>query len=178
MTTQPGRSRRAALVLCLGALVAACGGAAATTPNAPSLAPAAAASTGPSAAPDATMAGPTTFAAWNERQGFGGGAGVLEIQKGAHWLQENPVAPDRAQWADWWSATVDALALWLDVHPATPCWATFHDTARQALTRIQGDFVLIRAAVSKDQLVPQDAAGDMITAADSLGALQPGSSCP
>jgi len=181
MITKPGRRRRAgvlaALVICAGALVVACGGGAATS-RAPSLASAALASPGPTVRPNATMAGPTTLAAWTERQGFGGGAGIVEIQKGAHWLQENPVAPDRAEWADWWSATVDALAVWLDSHPATPCWTAYHDAVRQALARIQDDFVPIRAAVAKDGLVPPEAVSDMVTAADAIGALQPSSSCP
>jgi hypothetical protein len=124
------------------------------------------------------MAGPTTLAAWNDRQGFGGGSGMVEIQKGAHWLKENPWAADRSNWADWWSATVDGLAAWLDIHPATPCWTAYHASARQALARIQGDFVPIRTAFANGGYAPAASASDLVSTADALIALQPAPSCP
>lgn len=124
------------------------------------------------------MAGPTAFAAWTARQGFGGGSGLAEVQKGADWLNRNPGASDRASWVDWWSSTADGLVFWLDTHPATPCWTAYHDAARQALGRIHDDFALIRRAVGEGNNVPGATIVHMLATATNLVALEQPADCP
>jgi hypothetical protein len=169
---RPSRARHLLPLLLLGATIAigACGAA-------PAAATQSDGRRAPTPSPNATMAGPTPFAAWTARQGFGGGAGIAEVQKGAAWLLANTGASDRATWTEWWSGMADGLAFWLDVHPATECWAAFHETARQAIGRIQDDFVPIRTAVGAGKNVPGEPATDMVKAAAELVALKQPTGC-
>ena len=101
---QTGGRRRlvvATMTLAVALLGAACSGASAA----------------PAATPSATAAadtGPVSFARWTGRQGFGGGSGTSEIQKGAHWLQENAFASDRQSWMEWWASLSADLKTWLE----------------------------------------------------------------
>ena len=61
-----------ASIVALTLLLAACGGSPAS--------PAPSAATG-TASPAASVAGPTDFAAWTERQGFGGSSGLNNVAK-------------------------------------------------------------------------------------------------
>jgi hypothetical protein len=90
----------------------------------------------PTATPAPTPTnGPTAYAAWVARQGFGGDAGLANVKKLAIWLGENArvVTPyqlngDRSD--------IDLLAAWLDDHPATACWADVHDALRNDLAML------------------------------------------
>ena len=132
----------------------------------------------PTATPNATMAGPTSLSAWTDRQGYGGGSGIAEVQKGADWLHRNTGAPDRASWTDWWSSLTDGLVFWLDTHPATDCWAAYHEAVTQALGHIQDEFRPIRAAVNAGANVPGAPISDMLDAANALVALEQPADCP
>ena len=131
----------------------------------------------PTVRPSPTMAGPTSYADWVARQGFGGSSGLREIAKGAHWLQSNAGASDAAEMAWWWNDSVEMLQLWLDTHPATPCWADLHEHMRTGLADVHATLATMRATLDAGQPRPQDAASHLVEVADELLAVPDPAGC-
>lgn len=172
MTAQSSRAVRhgartaAALVLCLA--LGACGRAGSTTSPSPS----------PTSDPSPRGTnGPTTWAAWVERQGFGGGSGLREIVKGSAWLHENG---SRAAAYDvtFWGQLATSLGRWLDTHPATECWADYHAAIRSVLSRMEPEFASLQQIADASRPLPAEATAALASlGADAAAALAP-EDCP
>jgi hypothetical protein len=113
------------------------GCAAATGAAAPAATPAAKPTTAaaPTHAVTATPAGPTEYALWIERQGFGGSSGLRQGVNEAEWIRDHAFGATLFDVED--SAKhADRLARWLDEHAPTECWAEYHATVRATLGRL------------------------------------------
>lgn len=165
----PSILRVAAPALLAASLIAGCQAASGSAPSA---------TRPPTAAPAPTVQAATPFAAWTARQGFGGGSGLVEIGKGAHWLRENVGASDAASWASWWNGTATNLASWLEQHEPTSCWAEYHAAVSAGMARALADLAAIQAALDAGKSLPLDASDAFVTEADALEALRPPANCP
>lgn len=110
----------------------------------------------PPPAESPAAAGPTDFAAWTARQGFGGSSGLTEIHKYVAWVGDNPGEVTAGLVAVEAIPVVDSLAAWLDSHPATACWAEYRDAVRADLATIQDGYAAIRSAVAAGKAMPAD----------------------
>lgn len=136
-----------------------------------------AATTAGSAAPSAaTVAGPTDYAAWVERQGFGGSAGLANVAKLAHWVQDNPGEQTAWQAGDD-AAQITSLISWLDAHPATSCWADYHDTVRSLLNSLTVSYAATKVELAAGRQIPSDMVASMIAVADKAKAMAPPAGC-
>jgi hypothetical protein len=125
----------------------------------------------PTAAP--TLAGPTDFAAWIERQGFGGSSGLNNVNKLAGWLV-NHATEVRVFDLDQDGGDVAKLLAWLDTHPATDCWADYHAAVRASLEAIAAGYATTRVAVEAGKPAPAEVIGPMYQeATKALGLPRP-----
>jgi hypothetical protein len=154
--------------------VAGCSSAGGATPvpatSAPVLTPSATA-----AAP--TPAGPTAYADWVARQGFGGSSGLNNVAKLAGWLTEHRYDVTAFD-LDGDHADVVRLVSWLDAHPATPCWVEYHATVRSLLQSIADAYVQADADLTTAGAVDATRAAAMSAAAAQASALPAPASCP
>jgi hypothetical protein len=110
----------------------------------------------PTAPASPSTAGPTDFAAWTARQGFGGSSGLNEVHKYVAWVGDNPGEVTAGLVDVEATPVVDSLAAWLDAHPATACWAAYRDAVRANLATIQDGYAAIRSAVAAGKAMPVD----------------------
>lgn len=135
---------RTSIALLAAALIlAACGGTPSPSPSA-----------APTAAP--SVAGPSAFADWTARQGFGGSSGVRMVNTLTAWLVDNSSQITVAN-LDGDVADIGHLVEWLDAHPATACWADYHAAMRASLVLIEDGYATARTAVVAGKLAPLDA---------------------
>lgn len=169
MTTVTLRPRPAIALLAAALALTACSGAA----PAPTATPAP--STPP--APTATASGgPVGYAAWVERQGFGGSSGLKEVAKETNWMRDNPVAVTAFD-IQTTQRLVDHLATWLDENPATACWVDYHATVRAALGRMHDAYVTAHDARAAGNQVPADVVTALVNDAGDADALPAPSGC-
>jgi hypothetical protein len=150
-----------------------CGGT--TTSSAPT-SPAGVASPSPGATGAETF-GPTPYSLWVNRQGFGGTSGVRQIAKGSEYLQEHTAA-EAAGDLMLWAALPGDLGEWLDQHPPTPCWATYHAAMREALRKVDVDFHEVVVLASAGSSVPTDLTARLAADVAGAEALQAPTNCP
>ena len=139
-TSRPSRVACLVLVIVVPLLLVAC---TATTgaaePSAVPMGAVPASPTPPRPAAAATAAaspgGPTDFALWIERQGFGGSSGLRQILKDAEWIRDNAFGATLFDVEDT-TRHARLLATWLDEHPATRCWTEYHAAVRGRLGRL------------------------------------------
>lgn len=135
------------------------------------------ASPGSPSDPAPTTAGPTLFAAWTERQGFGGSSGLRNVAKLAHWIQNNPgeVTP-----ADVASDTGDiaSLTAWLDTHPATACWTAYHEAVRASLAALNTGYATAKVSIDAGRFIPSDVVTTMVAEADNAATMATPPNCP
>jgi hypothetical protein len=166
--THARRISRLVLLLPSVAVLAAGCAAAAATPTPPTPTP---------AAPSPSSAGPTSFAEWTARQGFGGSSGLGIIRDNLLF-----VVGHRSQMTsydvDSDKADVTNLAGWLDLHPATACWADYHQAVRDGLARLADGYEQMRPDVEIGHPVPDKTATDLKALADSLVAMPQPAGCP
>jgi hypothetical protein len=155
-------------IVALTTLLAACGG----SPS--SGAPSAATTT---ASPQASVAGPTDFAAWTERQGFGGSSGLANVAKLVGWVRDHP--GDGSTWdIDDEAADIAALTAWLDTHPATSCWAEYHAAVRASLVSFAAGYAAARVEVQAGRSVPETVTTAMTADAQKATSLPAPAGCP
>lgn len=153
----------------LALAVAGCSGATSAPPTNPP------ASAAPSAAP--TDAGPVAFAAWTERQGFGGSSGLNNVKKLANWLAEHRFEARLFDVENDGQAVV-RLVTWLDANEPTACWSDFHATMRASLQGIADGYATVRIAVAAGQTPAEDVVAEIATAAAAAYAMAAPPNCP
>jgi hypothetical protein len=194
MPTVTLRSRTSLVMLAAALLLTACSGAATAPTGRPaSTTPAAATPTAiatPSAVPTPLPAasqaaaipeasasgGPVDYAAWVERQGFGGSSGLNEVAKETEWMRDHPieVTPFDIQTTQ---RFIDHLAAWLDQHPATACWADYHTTVRAALARMHDAYITAHDARAAGNQVAADVVAALVNDADNAARLAEPAGC-
>ena len=129
----------------------------------------------PTPAPTPTI-GPTEYAAWVARQGFGGSSGLANVRKLAVWLGENTATvtafdlnSDRSD--------IRALARWLADHPATACWAAYHQAAAADLATLDALYGKALDGIATGA-VSMDTARDAIAAAIAAADRPAPANCP
>ncbi len=153
-------------LLLAAVLVTGCGGAAA----APSFAPA-------TVAPPSSAAGPTSWAAWIDHQGFGAQSGPNEVRRMARYIAEH--GGDETLFnLDQDLELVAGIIAWLDAHPATACWADYHAQVRASLVTVQEGWTKARPEVDAGRLVPADVVASAIEAANAANDLAAPADCP
>jgi hypothetical protein len=174
------RSRVTTIVL-MSILAAGCGSAAPSVASVPpsSSTPVASLGVGASsiASPAPTAGGPTPFAAWIERQGFGGSSGLNNVVKLIHFVAERP-GEETTFNIDDETSDIEGLVTWLDSHPATPCWADYHAAVRSSLTKVLAAYAIGRKAVETGLPFPADVAASMVAEADQVLAVAGPTDCP
>lgn len=154
-------------IVVLTMLVAACGGS--PTSGAPS-------SATRTAPPQASIAGPTDYAAWTERQGFGGSSGLTNVTKLVKWIRDHP--GEETSWnIDDESADIANLTAWLDTHPATNCWAEYHAAVRASLASLTASYAAARVEVQAGRSVPDAVTTAMVAEAEKTTSLAPPAGC-
>jgi hypothetical protein len=166
-----GRRLRPGLLVASSLLAAACGAAAPSA--APAMTPADAATV-----PAEPSFGPTDFASWTARQGFGGSSGLNEMNKLVLWMGDNPRQITVAMLDEEELPSVTYLVRWLEQHPPTACWAEYHATALAALRTLEEDYATVRAAVAAGKSVPSDLATSMAEVAGTAYAMPAPANCP
>jgi hypothetical protein len=174
------------LTACSGAATAPTGGPASTTlpvptptavptPSAVST-PTAVASQAAASPQASASGGPVDYAAWVERQGFGGSSGLKEVAKETEWMRDHPseVTPFDIQTTQ---RFIDHLAAWLDEHPATPCWADYHTTVRAALGRMHDAYITAHDTRTAGNQVAADVVAALVNDADNAATLADPAGC-
>jgi hypothetical protein len=162
-TIAPTLATLAALIT----VIAACAGSPVARTDAPS--------GGPS--PTASVAGPTDFAAWTERQGFGGSSGLANVAKLVRWVRDHP--GEESSWnIDEETADISRLAAWLDTHPATACWADYHAAVRASLDALAAGYATARVDVQAGGIVPPSLIDAMVAEATKSEGLRAPAGCP
>ena len=167
------RSARSALtrqlvpgvILATSLLIGACSGAAA----APTVAPVTAAPPSP--------ARPTSWADWIDHQGFGAQNGPNEVRRLTRYLAEHAGATTLFDLDDD-IARVAGIVAWLDAHPATACWADYHDQVRAHLVTVRDGWTEARPEVEAGKLIPADVVASTDEAANAANDLPTPSDCP
>ena len=172
MITQSARGSRARRLLpgaaiAAAVLLAACGGASAT----PSAAPASIAVASPA------IAGPATWADWMAHQGFGAQNGPNEVRRLTRYLDEHAGATTLFDLDDN-IARVTGIVAWLDAHPATACWADYHDQVRAHLVTVQDGWVAARPEVEAGRPIPADTIASTDAAANAANDIPEPADCP
>jgi hypothetical protein len=117
--------------------------------------------------PAATASGgPVDYAAWVERQGFGGSSGLNEVAKETRWMRDNPTAVTAFD-IQTTQRLIDHLATWLDENPPTACWADYHDTVRATLGRMHDAYVTAHDTRAAGYYVPTDVVAALVSDADA-----------
>jgi hypothetical protein len=163
-----------ALAACTGSAGAAVSKASSAPVSAPAVAPSVAAS--PAAAPAASPGGPVDYAAWVERQGFGGSSGLHQVVNEVHFLHDRPVEVTQFD-LDNGLRLVDHLATWLDENPATACWADQHATIRAALGRLHDGYSAARDAAAAGKYVRVEVTKALVEQAEAAYALPAPTGC-
>ena len=114
-----------------------------------------------SAAP-AASGGPVEYAAWVERQGFGGSSGLHQLLNDVKFLQTNAYSAKLFD-VDEGAKLADHLSTWLDQNPPTACWADYHAAIRSDLGKIHDDFVPVHDNVAGGHSIPADVATALVT---------------
>ena len=78
----------------------------------------------------------------------------------------------------WWTSTASDLAAWLDMHPATDCWADYHAEVRAGLGRVLAELATVKAALDAKQVAQFDTTEALVKEADALFALPLPAGCP
>ena len=187
--------RRALGLAAVAVLLAACSGAAAPSATPPPTPVAATPALTPAATPSATAAatpaavessaasasaaasgGPVGYAAWVERQGFGGSSGLNEVAKETHWMQDHPTEVTAFD-IQTTQRFIDHLATWLDQNPATACWTEYHATVRATLGRMHDAYITAHDARAAGSYVPNDVAAALVKDAEAAESMPPPPGC-
>jgi hypothetical protein len=158
-------SRAAALMVAL--IVAGCGGSASGATRAP-------ASASPSPGP---TAGPTSYAAWIEREGFGGQSGLRGFKKAGDWVVQHPTE-ETSFMIDSDVGDIRRIVQWLDAHPPTSCWADYHAATRRSLETIVAAYAQLRISVEASQPPPLDIVAAIGAEGDTAFARPEPTNCP
>jgi hypothetical protein len=110
----------------------------------------------------AASGGPVDYAAWVERQGFGGSSGLHQLLNDVKFLQANGYAATLFD-VDDGAKLADHLATWLDRNPPTACWTDYHAAIRSDLGKIHDNFVLAHDNVAGGHSIPADVATKLVT---------------
>jgi hypothetical protein len=161
------RLRPAMLVAAV--VLAGCGGSVAASPTA---VPTAA---GPTAVP--TAAGPTRYAAWIEREGFGGQNGLRGFRKVGDWVAQHPTE-ETSFMLDSDAGDIRRIVQWLDAHPPTSCWADYHAATRRSLETIVAAYTQLRISVEASQPPPLDVVATIGAEGDTAFARPEPTNCP
>jgi len=102
------------------------------------------------------------YAAWVERQGFGGSSGLHQLLNDVKFLQANAYSVTLFD-VDDGAKLADHLATWLDQNPPTACWADYHAAIRSDLGKIHDDFVPVHDNVAGGHSIPGDVATALVT---------------
>jgi hypothetical protein len=185
MPTVTPRLRPSLAIVAAVLLSAACSGAA-VTPGTASVAPSSGGSTPAPRSPASSAAaespaatgsgGPVDYAAWIERQGFGGSSGLNELAKETHWMQDHP-AEVTAFDIQTTLRLADNLASWLDEHAPTACWADYHAEVRATLHGMHDAYVTAAAARTAGNNVPTDVVVGLVKDADTVHGLADPAGC-
>ncbi len=170
---QPSRARRRlpGAILAAACLVAACGGAGAASSVAPASAP-------PSmSSPTLAVAGPTSWRAWIDHQGFGASVGPNEVRRMARYIAEHGGSASAFD-LDQDIQLVTGIIAWLDAHPATPCWADYHDELRVRMVTVRDAWTSARPDVEAGGLVPADIVLAVSDAANAANDMPAPTDCP
>ena len=116
--------------------------------------------------PPAASGGPVDYAAWVERQGFGGSSGLHQLLNDVKFLQANAYAATLFD-VDDGAKLADHLATWLDQNPPTACWADYHAAIRSDLGKIHDDFAPAHDNVAGGHSIPADVATKLVTEAQA-----------
>lgn len=155
--------------LLVALLVAGCTAAAPATPS-----PAAAT---PAVTPIPTAAGPTAFADWIAREGFGGSSGLSNVNKLVIYLNEHSTSYGLYD-IDADAADVASLLAWLDAHPATACWTAYHASVTASLQTLVADYAAVHTAVAAGGTPPIAVLVAMAAESAAAKALPAPPSCP
>jgi hypothetical protein len=169
----PGTWRRSLRTCALAAIAAlllvGCGGGGPAAPTTP------VATAAPSVTP--TLAGPASYGDWVARQGFGGSSGLNNVRKLAKWVTENKASATPFDLtAD--QRDIKGLIEWLDAHPATPCWAAFHETMVGRLATLVAEYDRAIVARSAGNAVPDTTADAILSTAQAAFDEPAPSACP
>jgi len=146
------------LMLGIGGVTAACGSIAASPSTAPTTSP----------SPSSTSAGPTSFADWMTRQGFGGSSGLQQVARSADYVVEHPGEETLFSIDEEDLPTIDGLLKWLDSHPATECWSDYHAAVRAGLVGVRDGYLKAREAVVAGATFPSELAATNAELAQGL----------
>jgi hypothetical protein len=177
-TMMSARARASSMVL-IAVLAAGCGSAAPSArPSATaSLAASATTSGAPSASTNPSATGPTAYAAWIERQGFGGSSGLNNVVKLIRLVAERP-GDETTFEIDDEATDIQSLVTWLDAHPPTACWADYHAAVRASLVKVLAAYAVGRTVVDGGAPFPADAARSMVEEADRVLGVPGPTNCP
>ena len=120
--------------------------------------------------------GPVSYAAWVERQGFGGSSGLKEVAKETNWMRDHPTEVTAFD-IQTTLRVVDHLAAWLDENPATACWSDYHATVRATLGRMHEAYTAAHDARAAGNLVPTDIVTSLVTDANAADAMPAPAGC-
>jgi hypothetical protein len=164
------------VLLVVPLLLVAC--AAATGAAAPSATSTAQPTIRAAATPAVTAApgGPTEYALWIERQGFGGSSGLHQGVNNAEWIRDHAFEATLFDVED--SAKhADRLANWLDEHPPTACWIEYHATVRATLGRLLDAYAAAHDARAAGKGIPLEVGETLVAEAHSAFDLPAPSGC-
>jgi hypothetical protein len=128
---------------------------------------------GASAAPSG---GPVDYAAWVERQGFGGSSGLHQLLNEVQFVQRDAFTITLFD-LDTGARLADHLAGWLDQNPPTACWADYHAAVRAALGTIHDGYAAAHDAVAGGHGVPADVATSLVTETQAAFDMAPPAGC-
>jgi hypothetical protein len=124
----------------------------------------------------AASGGPVNYAAWVDRQGFGGSSGLKEVAKETNWMRDHPTEVTAFD-IQTTLRFVDHLATWLDENPATACWSEYHTTVRATLGRMHDAYTTAHDARAAGNLVPTDVVTSLVTDANAADAMPAPAGC-
>jgi hypothetical protein len=133
--------------------------------------------TAPAATSTPTTPGPTAFADWIAREGFGGSSGLNNVNKLVIYLNEHSTSY-ALFYIDADAADVASLLAWLDAHPATACWTEYHAAVRSSLHDLVDGYAAVHAAVSAGRTPPIDVTVAMAATSAAAKALPAPANCP
>jgi len=185
---RPSRGGWILVITTTAAALAACAGGSATpipataspvvaTPAAtPSPEPSAAAVDPSESASAVPSGGPVDYAAWVERQGFGGSSGLHQLLNEVEFVQRDAYSVNLFD-LDTGARLADHLATWLDENPPTACWADYHAAVRAALGKIHDGYAAAHDAVAGGHGVPADVATSLVTETQAAFDMAPPAGC-
>jgi len=185
---RPSRGGWILIMTTTAVALAACAGGSATplpttappvlaTPTAtPTPEPSAAAAEPTESASAAPSGGPVDYAAWVERQGFGGSSGLHQLLNEVQFVQRDAYSVNLFD-LDTGARLADHLATWLDQNPPTACWAGYHAAVRAALGKIHDGYAAAHDAVAGGHSVPADVATSLVTETQAAFDIPPPAGC-